>query len=105
MSGLVWALIIFAQMPDAPPSSWERIGLVTFLILALTVGGTLFMTERIVPGKRLRDTEADCERLREELKQEKESSAAMMKDWMADVRRTQSIAEAYIAVREHDDGK
>lgn len=55
---------LLSQMPPAPPTGWERVGIVTLLVVAIFVIGLAFLRPWVVVIKQYTDKVAECEEQR-----------------------------------------
>lgn len=56
--------LLLSQMPPPPPAGWERIGIVTLLVLAIFVIGLAFFRPWVVVIKQYTDKVTECEEQR-----------------------------------------
>lgn len=67
-----WAFAAALQMPPAPPSGWERAGIVTILVVGFCVTGWAFLRKWVVPGYMYEAKDKECMELRTALDAERE---------------------------------
>lgn len=56
--------LLLSQMPPAPPTGWERVGIVTLLVVAIFVIGLAFFRPWVVVIQQYTEKAEECEKYR-----------------------------------------
>lgn len=87
---LVFFLVL--QMPPAPPEGWDKVGIVTVLVIAVFVVGTAFLREWVVPGARYKAKEEECNAFREENNSLRADNMTLWREKVDDAREAGELA-------------
>lgn len=52
-------------MPSAPPEGWEKVGIITLLVIAISLVGWVFLSQKVVPGMWYQAKVQECDEERE----------------------------------------